>query len=62
MTMGDLIVGGIIAVMVILAIYVLVRNKRKGRNSCGCKCSGCCQSKASNVIVIDGSDDCCKKG
>ncbi len=61
MTMGDLIVGGIIAVMVILAIYVLIRNKRSGRNSCGCKCSGCCQSQAPNVITIDDSCDCCKK-
>jgi len=61
MIMGDLIVGGIIAVMVILAIYVLIRNKRSGRNSCGCKCSGCCQSQVPNVITIDDSCDCCKK-
>jgi len=61
MSMGDLIVGGVIAIWVIAAIYVLVRNKRKGNSSCGCKCSGCPSANKPNVIVEEDICDCCKK-
>jgi len=60
MTTGDLIVGGVIALMVIGAILVLIRNRKLGRNSCGCKCSGCCGSRSPNVIIEEENCDCKK--
>ncbi|MBR4685763.1 hypothetical protein PED39_07970 [Methanomassiliicoccales archaeon LGM-RCC1] len=62
MSSGDLIVIAVISLMVIGAILVLWNNYRKGRNSCGCNCSGCPRSatcKSPNVEIEDC--DCCKK-
>jgi len=57
MTTGDLIVGGVIALMVIGAILVLIRNRKQGRNSCGCKCSGCCGNRTPNVTIDEETCD-----
>ena len=47
MTIGSIIVLGIIVAAIILAIVILVHDHKMGRSSCGCSdCSGCC--------------DCCK--
>lgn len=63
MTTGDLIVGGFIAIWILAAILVLVRNRRKGKNSCGCNCSGCSSAnRAPNVVIEEESCcECCKK-
>ncbi len=39
--MGNIIVGGIVAALVIGAVGKLVYNKKKGVTSCGCGCSTC---------------------
>ncbi len=60
---GDLIVGGIIAAWALLAIFYLVRNRKKGSGSCGCNCSGCSMAKGPNVIIDAEEEtcDCCRK-
>lgn len=39
---GNLVVGALIALMIVAAIAYMVMQKRKGINSCGCKCCNCC--------------------
>ncbi|MBP5751466.1 MAG: FeoB-associated Cys-rich membrane protein [Treponema sp.] len=39
--MWTLIVALIVLALVILAVAVMVRNSRKGKNSCGMNCSTC---------------------
>lgn len=39
--MGTIIVGAILAVMVGLIIYSMVKNKKKGKSQCGGDCSHC---------------------
>lgn len=38
---GTLLVGAILVVIVAAIVIKLVRDKKKGRTSCGCGCSGC---------------------
>ena len=38
---GTILIGGIIAVAVVLVIIKMYRDKKKGRSSCGCNCSNC---------------------
>jgi hypothetical protein len=62
MTLGDIAVGALIAAWAIGAILILVRNRRRGRNSCGCNCMGCPSARRPNVTIEDGDEcDCCKK-
>jgi len=65
MSVGDLIVIGIIAALALGAVFVLWNDHRKGRSSCGCNCSGCSKSKScgSPIVKIDdeNSCNCCKK-
>ena len=51
----DILTAGIIALAVIAAIVVIVRNKKKGRGSCGCDCSRCACSACSKT---DAADPC----
>ena len=37
----DFLIIGVIAAAVALAIFVIVRNKKRGKTSCGCDCSRC---------------------
>ena len=39
--MGTIVIGAILAAAVAAVIVHMVRNKKKGRSSCGCGCSGC---------------------
>lgn len=39
--LGTIIVSAVIFLAVILVIVNMVKDKRKGKNSCGCGCSGC---------------------
>ena len=39
--LGNIIVILILAVMVAGIVYVMLRNRKEGKNSCGCKCSSC---------------------
>lgn len=43
---ATILVGAILAGVVALVIVHMIRNKRKGRSSCGCGCSGCPMSGA----------------
>ena len=46
MTVGSVIVLGIIAVAITLAVAILVHDHMAGRTSCGCSdCSGCCNCR-----------------
>jgi len=62
---ADLIVIAVIALMVLGAIASLWYSKKKGKNSCGCNCSGCSSAGncKSTIVTIedDTSEDCCKK-
>lgn len=39
--LGTLIVGLVLAAIVAVIIYSMVKDKKQGKNSCGCGCSGC---------------------
>ena len=38
---GTLLAGVIVLAVVILVIVKLIRDKKKGKNSCGCDCGHC---------------------
>ena len=38
---GTIVIGAILAAVVAAVIVHMVRNKKRGRSSCGCGCSGC---------------------
>ena len=44
--MGDMIVIGIVAVLMILATFKIVSDKKKGIGSCGHRCSECASAGA----------------
>ena len=51
MNIWDYIIIGIIAAVVIIAVTVVIKNKKNGKCSCGCDCShcqGCAYSKSNN--------------
>lgn len=37
----SLLVGAAVLALVVLAVIRIVRDKKKGRSSCGCGCAGC---------------------
>lgn len=39
--MGNIIVGAVLVAVVCAIIFRLVKNKKTGKSSCGCGCSGC---------------------
>ncbi len=43
--MGTIIVALILAVLVGLIIYKQIKNKKEGKSSCSCGCSGCAMSE-----------------
>ena len=43
MSTGDIIVLAVIALVIVAAIAIIVRDHLSGKCTCGCKdCSGCC--------------------
>lgn len=44
--LANIIVCAIISVLMALIIVSMVKNKRKGKTSCGCNCGGCPDSGA----------------
>ena len=38
---GTVVVGAILLLLCIYVFYVLIRNRRQGKTSCGCNCGGC---------------------
>lgn len=38
---GTIIVGAVVLAIVVLIIVKMVKDKKKGKNSCGCGCSNC---------------------
>ncbi len=54
MTVGNLVVLGIVVAVIAIAILVLIRDHRSGKCSCGCdECSGCC----SKCIEVEDKKD-----
>ena len=52
MNIWDILIGGLVALILILAIRRLIRNKKQGKCTCGC--DGCpsgslCRSRKSNT-------------
>jgi len=43
---GNIIVLSVVAVLLFLAVRSMVKDKKNGRSSCGCNCSGCAMSGA----------------
>lgn len=39
--MGTILIGAAVAAVVALIIVKMVKDKKKGRSSCGCGCSNC---------------------
>ncbi len=59
---GNLVVGAIIVLLIIGAVAVLVRNKLRGKSSCGCGgCSGCGCCHTKTVEPTDDQCKCCSK-
>lgn len=44
--LANIVICFVLILAVAFAVASLVRNKRKGRSSCGCNCSGCAMSGA----------------
>ena len=38
---GSLLVGGVLLMIVGVVIYRMRKDKKAGKSSCGCNCSGC---------------------
>ena len=38
---GNILVIAIIVFAVVLAVRSIIRNRKSGKNSCGCGCAGC---------------------
>ena len=51
--LGNIIVLAILAVIVAAAVFKLVRDKKKGKSSCGCGCENCGMSESCNTRKID---------
>lgn len=59
---GNIVVGSIIVLLVVGAVAVLVRNKLRGKSSCGCSgCSGCRCCHTKTVESTDGQCEHCSK-
>ena len=54
--LSTIIVALAVAAIACFAIFVLVRDKKMGRNSCGCKCSDCSSGCTSPLMVIKEED------
>lgn len=50
--LGTIIVITLLAVIVGAVIYRIIKNKKKGKSSCSCGCSGCPHSKACHTEDI----------
>lgn len=42
---GTIIVSAILIIIVSLIIYKQIKNKKEGKSSCSCGCSGCAMSE-----------------
>ncbi|MEE1155588.1 MAG: FeoB-associated Cys-rich membrane protein [Acutalibacteraceae bacterium] len=38
---GTIIVGAIVLAILLLVVCYLLKNRKQGKTSCGCNCSGC---------------------
>lgn len=38
---GSVLIGALVAAVIVLIVVKLVRNKKKGKTSCGCGCDHC---------------------
>lgn len=41
MTMGTFITGALLIIAVILVVRKLIKDRKEGKNTCSCGCSGC---------------------
>ncbi len=46
--MSTIIVILVIAILIFLAVFKLIRDKKNGKSSCGCGCGGCAMKNKCN--------------
>lgn len=56
--MATIIISGFLMVVVAAAIISMVRDKKKGKSSCGCGCAGCSMNGACHPAKIDVLEGC----
>ncbi len=56
MSAGTLIVAAIILLLAVSAAAVLLRDRARGKNSCGCNCKGCSGCSGTNVTIGENGD------
>ncbi len=39
--LGTIIIGFIVAAVTVIAVICMIRNKKRGKSSCGCGCTDC---------------------
>ena len=53
MTLADILITIGLVFVVGVAITVMVLNKKRGKNSCGCDCANCSKCNACNTKLKD---------
>ena len=56
--MGNLIVGGIVLLIVVLAIGYIVKEKKKGTKCIGCSAGSCSSCSSCSDTHSDGQSSC----
>ena len=54
---GTIIISILLAAVVILVIAKMIRDKKKGKSSCGCGCSGCAMRDTCHTSSRKESND-----
>ena len=54
---GGLLIGAILIAVVVLIIVGIVKDKKKGKSSCGCKCSSCAMCGKCHSAAAKKSSD-----
>ena len=58
MNPADLVVAALVVGVVVLAVVILRRNKKKGKCHCGCDCSCCAQKDRSYLCQLGSGYSC----
>lgn len=53
--MATIIISAVMLIVVMAIIVRMVRNKKKGRSSCGCGCAGCAMNGSCHPQKQEGS-------
>ena len=58
MTLGAVAVAMLVILMAAGAAFVMIRDKRLGRNGCGCSCKSCEECRSHVVDIEEGCEHC----